>query len=128
MRQAGLDRAPGLARRHLSALAFPGLDIPARALVVVLVVHGGQGLRPGGLGAVDQRLPLVAAGIGERSARIRAAISRGLAWTGVRLDENRNAANKTRISADDAKVPIYVISADEELPIARAVSGQLLPA
>ncbi|MBB2964604.1 acetate/propionate family kinase [Methylobacterium sp. R2-1] len=68
------------------------------------------------------------AGIGERSARIRADISRGLAWTGARLDEDRNAANLTCISADDAKVPLYVISADEELPIARAAAGQLVPA
>ncbi|MBB5760670.1 acetate/propionate family kinase [Methylorubrum rhodesianum] len=64
------------------------------------------------------------AGIGERSAQIRAAIGEGLAWTGLKLDEDRNAAHETRISADDAQVPVYVIPADEERPIARAVAVQ----
>ncbi|MBK3403586.1 acetate/propionate family kinase [Methylorubrum populi] len=68
------------------------------------------------------------AGIGERSAQIRAAIGRGLAWAGIRLDEDRNVAHDTRISADDAQVPVYVIPADEERPIARAVAVQFLPA
>ncbi|MEE7456887.1 acetate kinase [Methylorubrum populi] len=67
------------------------------------------------------------AGIGERSARIRSAIAEGLAWTGIRLDPARNAANDTRISADDATVPVYVVPADEELPIARAVLSRLPP-
>lgn len=68
------------------------------------------------------------AGIGERSARIRASIADGLAWTGIRLDAARNAANDTRISADDATVPLYVVPADEEAPIARAVISQMLSA
>ncbi|PXW65356.1 acetate/propionate family kinase [Methylobacterium sp. B4] len=67
------------------------------------------------------------AGIGERSARIRSAIAEGLAWTGIRLDTARNAANDTRISADDATVPVYVVPADEELPIARAVLSRSPP-
>ncbi|CAO4179440.1 Acetate kinase [Methylorubrum populi] len=68
------------------------------------------------------------AGIGERSARIRATIAEGLAWTGIRLDAARNAANDTRISADDATVPLYVVPADEEAPIARAAISQMLSA
>ena len=68
------------------------------------------------------------AGIGERSARIRSAIAQGLAWTGIRLDEDRNAANTVRISADGATIPVYVIPADEELPIARSVGSQVLSA
>lgn len=65
------------------------------------------------------------AGIGERSARIRASIAEGLAWTGLRLDDARNAANDTRISTDDATVPVYVVPADEERPIARAVLSRV---
>ncbi|MCG5249064.1 acetate/propionate family kinase [Methylorubrum extorquens] len=68
------------------------------------------------------------AGIGERSARIRSAIGQGLAWTGIRLDEDRNAGNNVRISADGATIPVYVIPADEEVPIARSVSSQVLSA
>jgi acetate kinase len=68
------------------------------------------------------------AGIGERSAQIRAAIAEGLTWTGIRLDAARNADNAPRISADDAAIPLYVVPADEELPIARAVISHSLPA
>ncbi|GEP09062.1 acetate/propionate family kinase [Methylobacterium gnaphalii] len=64
------------------------------------------------------------AGIGERSAVIRSGICRGLAWAGVALDETRNAANETRISEDAARIPVYVVAADEERPIARAVLQQ----
>ncbi|GLS43291.1 acetate/propionate family kinase [Methylobacterium brachythecii] len=61
------------------------------------------------------------AGIGEHSAPIRSAICRALGWAGVELDESRNATNAMRISDDAARVPVYVVPADEERPIARAV-------
>lgn len=63
------------------------------------------------------------AGIGERSARIRSTICRGLNWAGIALDETRNAANAPCISEDGARVPVYVVPADEERPIARAVAS-----
>ncbi|MCJ2131417.1 acetate/propionate family kinase [Methylobacterium sp. E-045] len=63
------------------------------------------------------------AGIGERSARIRSTICRGLGWAGIALDETRNAANAPCISEDGSKVPVFVVPADEELPIARAVAS-----
>ncbi|MBE2276866.1 MAG: acetate/propionate family kinase [Rhodobacteraceae bacterium] len=59
-------------------------------------------------------------GIGENSRRIRAGVAGGLAWMGLGLDPDRNAANARCISPDDAKVPVLVIPTNEELVIARA--------
>jgi acetate kinase len=61
------------------------------------------------------------AGIGERAPAVRAAICAGLAWAGIVLDETRNEAGAGRISRDGSGIAVYVIPADEEAPIARAV-------
>ncbi|MEE7448980.1 acetate kinase [Methylobacterium radiotolerans] len=66
------------------------------------------------------------AGIGENAPAVRAAICAGLAWAGVALDESRNAAGRGRISRAEAPVAVYVVPADEEAPIARAVN-RLVP-
>ncbi|MGH1570387.1 acetate/propionate family kinase [Methylobacterium sp. P31] len=62
------------------------------------------------------------AGIGENAPAVRAAICAGLAWAGVALDEACNAAGHERISREDSAVAVYVVPADEEAPIARAVN------
>jgi acetate kinase len=62
------------------------------------------------------------AGIGENAPAVRAAICAGLAWAGVTLDEGRNAAGHERISRAESAVAVYVVPADEEAPIARAVN------
>jgi len=59
------------------------------------------------------------AGIGEHSVLVRAALCRKLAWLGVTLDEQANAANGPRISAPDSHVSVWVIPTNEELMIAR---------
>jgi acetate kinase len=59
------------------------------------------------------------AGIGERSAPVRAALCAKLAWLGVKLDEQANASNGPRISAPDSAVSVWVIPTDEELMIAQ---------
>ena len=61
------------------------------------------------------------AGIGERSPRMRAAIAAGLAAFGVALDPARNATAETRIGRVGSRAAAYVVPANEELPIARAV-------
>lgn len=65
------------------------------------------------------------AGIGERSAEIRARICAGLGWMGVAADEGRNARGEAVISPDGAPVSVRVIATDEEGVIARA-AGALL--
>jgi acetate kinase len=64
-------------------------------------------------------------GIGENSPEIRRAISEGLAWTGLEVDESRNAAGEERISGLSSRPAVYSIRTDEELLIAREVSRLL---
>ena len=59
------------------------------------------------------------AGIGEHSAPVRAALCGKLAWLGVKLDEQANAANGPRISTTDSAVSVWVIPTNEELMIAQ---------
>jgi acetate kinase len=87
------------------------------------------GLSAGMLAAAMQGIDGVVftAGIGENSARIRAAIAEKLAWLGVSLDAAANAENRSLISRPDSRVPVYVIPTDEELMIARHTLSLLAP-
>jgi acetate kinase len=61
-------------------------------------------------------------GIGENAPYIRARITEGMAWCGLRLDPQRNAATvgvEGRISADESAIHAYVIPVDESLLIAQ---------
>ncbi len=68
----------------------------------------------GGLDAV-----VFTAGIGERSAPIRAAVCRRLGWLGAELDEDANAAGDARIAAHGSKLGLWVVPTDEESMIAQ---------
>jgi acetate kinase len=65
------------------------------------------------------------AGIGERSAPIRARICDGLAFLGIELDERRNQTDAPLISTDSSRVAVRVIPTNEQLMIARTVSRVL---
>jgi len=67
------------------------------------------------------------AGIGERSASVRAGLCRALSWLGVSLDESRNAGNGPRISTDDSRVSVWVIPTNEELMIAQHTLALVRP-
>ncbi|MEF3365870.1 acetate/propionate family kinase [Methylocystis sp. 9N] len=58
-------------------------------------------------------------GIGEHSARLRAATLDGLGWLGVSLNAEANARGDARISDFTSHVPVYVSPTDEEAMIAR---------
>ncbi|WNV07770.1 acetate/propionate family kinase [Tardiphaga sp. 709] len=79
------------------------------------------GLHAGMLVAALQGLDafVFTAGIGENSATIRARIAERLTWLGVTLDASANAANASKISGADSRVPVFVIPTDEELMIAQ---------
>lgn len=79
------------------------------------------GLHTGMLAAALQGLDafVFTAGIGENSAAIRARIAEKLAWLGITLDPTANAANASKISGADSRVPVFVIPTDEELMIAQ---------
>ncbi len=71
------------------------------------------------LGGLDTLV--FSAGIGERSAPIRARICAGLAFLGVEIDERLNAVHAPVISSDSGRVEVRVIPTDEQLMIARSV-------
>ena len=59
------------------------------------------------------------AGIGEHAAPVRAAVCERLAWTGLELNAQANAANEVSISTPNSAVEVHVIPTNEELMIAR---------
>lgn len=65
------------------------------------------------------------AGIGEHSAEIRARIGNSLAWLGIEIDGEANAAKRVQISTSQSKVSVWVIPTNEELVIAKYVALQL---
>jgi acetate kinase len=75
------------------------------------------GMLAASLGGLDAFV--FTAGVGENSPAIRARVAGRLAWLGAVLDEDANAAGRTRISAPGSRVGLYVIPTDEELMIAR---------
>ena len=72
-------------------------------------------------------------GIGENVPRVRAGICENMQWCGLSIDKERNAqavglkpGGAARISPDDARLPAYVIPADEESWIARETTRCVL--
>ena len=75
------------------------------------------GLIPG-IGGLDALV--FTAGIGENAPPVRKAICERLDWLGVRISEDRNAANEIRISAPDSSVGVFVLPTNEEAVVATA--------
>ncbi len=64
------------------------------------------------------------AGLGENNPRLRWIVCEDMEYFGIKLDPENNLKafrqpNIIRISADDSKIPVYVIPTDEELVICR---------
>lgn len=75
------------------------------------------------LGGLDTLV--FAGGIGENAPAIRARICESLGFLDVQIDESRNAAGESVISADQGRVQVRVIRTDEDAIIAKAVFGML---
>jgi acetate kinase len=75
------------------------------------------------LGGIDTLV--FAGGIGENAPVIRARICDGLGFLGIELDEKCNNENAAIISVKKASVSVRVIHTDEELMIAKIVSGMI---
>lgn len=67
-------------------------------------------------------------GIGENSALLREKVVNGLAFMGVRLDENRNKScrRECKISSDDSAVEVFVIPANEEYMVVNETYDQCM--
>jgi acetate kinase len=58
-------------------------------------------------------------GIGEHASAARSAVCARLRWLGVELDDASNSLSRARISAEQSRIDVRIIPADEEIVIAR---------
>jgi acetate kinase len=132
---AGLEQAAGLAGlsgqpsgdvRDVQRAAASG--DPAASLAIDVYVHrlrreiAAMAAAMGGLDAL-----VFTGGIGEHNPAIRAAAAAGLGFLGVSLDPARNRASADAVISDhDARVPSLVITAREDVEIARQARDVLI--
>jgi acetate kinase len=122
-RRSGLAGVSGLGGDMRQLLAS---EAPASRAAVDLFVYrvvqdiGALAAVLGGLDAV-----VFSAGIGEHAPAIRARVCDQLAWLGLELDPQANAASAERISPLRSTVSAWVIATDEEQTLA-AGAGQAL--
>ena len=117
---AGLSGVKGGDVRDIEAAEAAGSADAALALAVfayqVKKTIGAFAAAMGGLDAVA-----FTGGIGENSARLRAACLEGLEFLGVKLDAARNEAGggDRLVSAEDSAVAVLALTTNEELTVAR---------
>ncbi|TWA86611.1 acetate kinase [Azospirillum brasilense] len=131
MRQKGMgaDAIEKLLYNKSGLLGVSGLSNDMRALLDSEDPHAEEavelfcfriaketGALAASMGGIDALV--FTAGIGERSAPVRARVGDKLAWLGVVLDPAANEANGPLISAPTSRIPVYVIPTDEEQMIA----------
>jgi acetate kinase len=119
-RECGLKGLSGISNdmRELQSNAAPGAKLAVEYFVYRVSLCAG--MLAAALGGLDAFV--FTAGIGERSADIRARIAEKLAWLGADLDPAANQANEALISRPASRVALYVVPTDEELMIARHTS------
>jgi acetate kinase len=116
-KQSGLLGVSGLSG---DMRALEASDAPAAREAIELFVYrlareaGGMASALAGVDGL-----VFTAGIGERSASVRAAACERLAWLGVALDPQANAAGAAVISTPESRVKVRVTATNEELVIAR---------
>jgi acetate kinase len=126
---AGLSGIAGGDVRDLEAAAESGQVQAALALsVFAYQVRKTIGAFAAALGGIDAIA--FTGGIGENSARLRAACCRGLEFIGVKLDPERNTQNAGErvVSAADSAVTVVALPTNEELIVARRAYGVLAAA
>jgi acetate kinase len=128
----GLKGVSGISNDMRDLLAS---DDPRAAEAIALFVYRIRrelGALTAALGGLDGLV--FTAGIGERSAPIRAMVCRELDWLGLHLDRVANERGGPCISTADSRASAWVIPTDEELMIARhtlavlAAAGRVDPA
>ncbi|GAB3923478.1 acetate kinase [Microlunatus endophyticus] len=77
----------------------------------------------GSLGGID--LLVFTGGVGEHSELLRELVCRRLAWLGVAIDETRNGTARPdlELTGDDATVRTVVVTAREDLEMAREIAA-----
>jgi acetate kinase len=122
-KKSGLLGVSGISNDMRNLLASPE---PAARLAVDYFVYRVAkeiGALAAVLGGIDALV--FTAGIGERSAAIRARIGEASAWLGIEIDPESNTHHGPRISTSRSRVSAWVIPTNEELMIARHTGLQL---
>lgn len=94
----------------------------ARLAIDIFVHRTAQGVAAMAttLGGIDDLV--FSGGIGSHAAPIRAAIAEQLAWTGLRLDVDANAAQALRIDAPGSTIRAWVVVVQEDRELAAAAA------
>jgi acetate kinase len=125
-RESGLKGLSGVSHdmRALEASAEPHA---AQAIACFVArIRREIGAMAAAMGGIDALV--FTGGIGENSARIRAAVTDGLDWLGIGLDPARNADGSVELSSPSARVRVFRIPTDEDAMIARHVAGLMAAA
>ncbi|MCY0096663.1 acetate/propionate family kinase [Hoeflea ulvae] len=118
--QSGLSGVSGLSGDMRTLLAS---DLPDAAFAIEMYVDRlvqEIGAAAASLGGVDALV--FSGGVGENAAPIRSMTMQKLDWLGFRLDATANAAGAERLTTADSARHAYIVEADEEAVIARAVA------
>ena len=118
-REAGLLGVSGTSADMRDLLACEE-DDPRAAQAIDLFCYQAKkflGALAATLGGLDTLV--FTGGIGEHAAPVRWRICQGLAFLGIRLDQDRNATHAPVISRENGAVTVRVVPTDENLMIAR---------
>jgi acetate kinase len=129
-KESGLKGVSGLSGDMREILQAIDRGNPRARLAFDVYAHrllreiGAMAASLGGLDAL-----VFTAGIGENCPPLREAVCRDLAFLGVRLDPEKNAAPPmdTDISAPDSAARVLVVHAEEDWEIARECRRMLRP-
>jgi acetate kinase len=118
--EAGLIGISGISGDMRVLLEHESTDPRCRLAIEIYAysIRKAIGAFAASLGGLDTLV--FSGGIGEHAAAVRARICEDLAFLGIVLDADRNAAHAGVISASKAAVTVRVIPTDEELMVARA--------
>ncbi len=117
---AGLSGTNGDMREVLAAVDAG--DARARLALDVYVHHVRQAIAAMAASMNGVDVVVFTGGVGENAPRVRAAVCEGLAFLGIALDSATNARTTTDAvcSANDAKVAVVVVHAEENWAVAQA--------
>jgi len=114
--QSGLK---GLSGVSSDMLALEASDAPRAREAIDYFAHRIR-MEIGALASTLQGLDALVftGGIGEHSARVRAAVLGEMRWLGLTVDSKANARGAQRISDPAAATPVFALATDEEAMIA----------
>lgn len=115
-RESGLLGVSGFEADSRELVASPRPEAAEAIDLFCLRIAGEAARLATSMGGIDALI--FTAGIGEHQPGIRAKVAERLAWLGVELDPQANAANARRISTAGSAVETLVIPTDEESIIA----------